>query len=191
MYNIKQIKQYLKENLSEKRYNHSIMVADFAKKLATIYKIDQDETYIAALTHDIAKELSIEENKYYIEKYNLPKYLLEEKYTKIIHADIGACVAKELYNANENIYSAIKYHTIGNINMNTLAKIVFISDKVARENLNQELEEIKQLSLTNLDKSILKYLLYQKDKLSIKEKELHQDTKELLNSLLSKVGNKN
>ena len=44
---IDDIKEYLKENLSEKRYNHSLGVADEAVKLAERYGADKLKAYIA------------------------------------------------------------------------------------------------------------------------------------------------
>ena len=62
MTNICEIKNYLKSTLSDFRYEHSLMVANEAKKLAMHYNLDLDKAYIAGLVHDIAKEFSDEEN---------------------------------------------------------------------------------------------------------------------------------
>ena len=69
MYNIEQIKNDLKNNLSQFRYEHSILVAEEAKKLANHYNIDEEKAYIAGLVHDIAKEFSDDENSKWIKKY--------------------------------------------------------------------------------------------------------------------------
>ena len=47
--------------MSEKRYNHSIGCADTAKKLAQIYKLDEEKAYTAGLVHDSAKNFENEE----------------------------------------------------------------------------------------------------------------------------------
>ena len=51
------ISKYLKENLSEKRYRHSLGVADEAVKLAERYHSDKEKAYISGLVHDCAKEI--------------------------------------------------------------------------------------------------------------------------------------
>ena len=43
MYDINKIKEYLKENLSEYRYNHSLLVAKEAKSLAKAYNYDEEK----------------------------------------------------------------------------------------------------------------------------------------------------
>lgn len=70
---IETIKGELKKSLSPKRYNHSILVAEEAKSLAKHYHINEEKAYLTGLIHDIAKELTEEENIYWIEKENYRK----------------------------------------------------------------------------------------------------------------------
>ena len=185
MYDINKIKEYLKENLSEYRYNHSLLVAEEAKLLAKNYNYDEEKAYIAGLVHDIAKEYSSEVNKEYIDKYNLSKDLLKEENKKIIHADIGSIVVKELYNMDEDISNAVLYHTLGNINMDTLAKIVFIADKIGREN-TPNIDKYKKLAYKDLDLAIKTYLEDGKEILASRNLKQHKNTIELLNYLNNK-----
>ena len=46
---------WLKENLSEERYKHSLGTADSAKLLAEKYGQDCEKAYLAGLLHDCAK----------------------------------------------------------------------------------------------------------------------------------------
>ena len=57
-----------KEKLSEERFRHSEGVVKRAVEYAKIYGIDEDTAKITAIAHDIAKELSKEEEEYYIKK---------------------------------------------------------------------------------------------------------------------------
>ncbi len=56
-YNTEEKKKYLKENLSQKRYQHSLNVAAECRKLAEKYGEDPDKAYFAGLLHDVCKEL--------------------------------------------------------------------------------------------------------------------------------------
>ena len=112
---IETIKAELKNSLSPKRYNHSILVAEEAKKLAKHYHINEEKAYLTGLIHDIAKELTEEENIYWIKKGKLSKDLENKENINIKHADIGAVIAKEKYNLDDNICNAIKYNTIGTV----------------------------------------------------------------------------
>ncbi|MCI8778863.1 MAG: HD domain-containing protein [Bacilli bacterium] len=179
-YNIETIKTDLKRMLKEHRYNHSLLVADEAKKLATIYHIDEDKCYLTGLIHDMAKNLSEEENNNLIKKYNLSEEWYREENKPILHAELGYYLAKEKYNCSEDICRAIKYHTIGNDEMTTMEKIIFIADKTARENLNDNLLYIKELSYQDLDLALLKLLEGLENKLSKSNTKLAPITKQLM-----------
>ena len=181
--NINEIDTYLKENLSKKRYEHSLLVAKEAKSLAKIYHVDEEKAYLAGLIHDIAKELSEEENDYWVKKGNLADDLKKENYKKIRHADIGAIIAKEKYNLDNDICNAIKYHTIGNKNMDTLAKIIYIADKIGRKEIPKELMPIKDLVKKDLNAALIYFIEKQNKNLISKNITPHKNTEELLQTL--------
>lgn len=189
MNKIEKIKEDLKSTLSDYRYEHSILVAQEAKKLANQYKVDEEKAYIAGLVHDIAKEFSDEENVLWIKKYELDNELLLLEYKKIIHADIGAVVVKEKYNLDEEISNAVLYHTIGSINMSLLDKIVYVSDKVARKTKSVELDKIREVAYEDIDEAIFLLLINQKNKLENKNQQMHPNSVKLLQNLIKK--NKN
>lgn len=180
---IRTIKKELKKELSPFRYNHSIRVAKEAKKLAKHYHIDKKKTYLTGLIHDIAKELTEEENMEWIKKGKLSNNLQKKEYKNIKHADIGAVIAKEKYNLDDDICNAIKYHTIGNKDMNMLAKIIYIADKIGRKKIPEALKPVKKLAYQDINKALLYCLEKQETKLKEKGIELHKDTKELLKKL--------
>lgn len=183
MHDIDKIKKDLKDNLSEFRYEHSIMVAEEAKKLAEHYNLDVEKAYVTGLVHDIAKEFSDEENKKWIDKYQLPKELLLPEFRNTIHADIGAVVVKEWYELDEEICNAIKYHTIGDISMTEFDKIIFMADKIARKVASPFIEKIRKLTYENLDEALKQFLIGQKEKIESSGGTFHPNTVELLRSL--------
>ena len=185
MYDIESIKKYLKNNLSEFRYNHSLKVAEESKKLAICYNYDSEKAYVTGLIHDIAKEFSDEENIKYITKYNLPETLLNPDLNPIIHADIGAVVAKELYHIDDEMYTAIKYHSTGNFPMSILEKIIYVADKIARDTDDPVILKEQKLAYTNLDKTLLMILLDLKQFLEKNGKQMQPITLKLIDNLLN------
>ena len=127
---IEKIETDLKEILSEKRYNHSISVMNMAEELARIYGVDVVDAKIAGLLHDNAKEMSEEEMLKYAEKNNIEVTEFEMLNAKILHGKIGADIARKKYGISEQIAKAIEYHTTTNPEMDILAKIIYISDKI-------------------------------------------------------------
>ncbi len=180
MYSVDIIKKDLKNLLDERRYNHSLLVADSCKSLASHYKLDQDKAYIAGLLHDICKCFSNEENKYYVDKYNIDSDYLSDNLKPVLHGIIGSYYVKEKYNMDDEICNSIKYHTLGNPNMTLFDKIVLVSDKIGRVNPDKYLID---LAYDNIDAAVIYILEKQKDKLESQGKNMHNDSIELLNLL--------
>jgi len=150
---------WLKENLSEERFTHTISTAKTAKQLAKQFNEDEDKAELAGLLHDCAKELSHEKMLEVIEQNNLDVGEDELKSKKVLHAPVSAYFAKTLFNIDdENILNAIRFHTIGKINMTTFEKIIFLADKIEPETrIEPYFEELRQeLKRTNsLDATLL------------------------------------
>lgn len=183
MYTIEQIKKGLKKYLSEFRYEHSILVAEEARKIAKHYNQNEEKAYIAGLVHDIAKEFSDEENEKWIKKYNLTGDIYSEEYKNVIHSFIGALVIKEWYEMEEEICNAVRNHTIGNISMTELDKIIFVADKIARRVSNPIIEEERKLAYQDINKALELCLKVQEQKLQEKGKKMHPISLELLRLL--------
>ena len=152
---IEEVKKYLKDNLTEKRYNHSLGVMKAAKELANIYGENEEEAEFAGLIHDIAKEFSKEEIELALRKYKIIPDEIEIEQTSLLHSKIGAAISKELFNANEKIQKAIEYHTTGNRNMNKFAKIICLADKIEENRDYPEVENLRELAKIDLDRAIL------------------------------------
>ncbi|MBR1617782.1 HDOD domain-containing protein, partial [bacterium] len=54
------IRKWLKDNLSEDRYNHSVGCAECAEELAKFFNLDTKKAYLTGLVHDCAKNLDNE-----------------------------------------------------------------------------------------------------------------------------------
>ena len=180
MYNIDDIKSNLKSSLDDRRYNHSLLVADSCKSLAKHYNLDEKKAYIAGLVHDICKCFSDEENSYYVDKYKIDKDYLDRDLKPVLHGIIGSYYVKEKYNMDDELSNAVKYHTLGNPNMTLFDKIVLVSDKIGRINPDKELID---LAYKNIDDALIYILEKQEKKLHSEGKNMHKDTIELLKKL--------
>ena len=128
---IEDIKNWLKANLSEERYDHSLGTAECAEKLAQQFGLDKEKAYFAGLIHDCAKCLPKDETLKILEGLELADGELCNPKTH--HAPAGAYVAKKEFGVDdEEILSAIRWHTLGKINMTPFEKIIFLADKLER-----------------------------------------------------------
>ena len=55
------LKEKIKPYMSEKRYNHTLSVAEECARLAEMFKVDRDILTAAGYLHDITKEMPVEE----------------------------------------------------------------------------------------------------------------------------------
>lgn len=126
------IESQLKKNLSSKRYNHSLGCAKTAYELAKMYNLDKDKAYLAGLVHDCAKNFGDEKLLDIINneiKEGFDK--TELKNPKTYHAIAGAYLAKKDFEIEDKeIIQSIRNHTIGDVDMTTFDKVIFLADKI-------------------------------------------------------------
>lgn len=127
---ILELETILKNTLSEKRYYHSICVMQKCEELAEIYGIDKEIAKKVGLVHDIAKEMSDEEKQSYAEKNQIPVNEVEQKHVGLLHAKIGADIAKKEFHFSEEMCKAIRLHTTGGQGMQLLDKILYVADAI-------------------------------------------------------------
>lgn len=157
MPNLEKIKEKILEDIGEKRFKHSLRVADTAKSLAKIHGADENKAYLAGLIHDCSKY----NEKSYSEKLNIdPKnYGLKSYKDPVFHSFLGRDVAKKVYNiSDEDILKAIAYHTTGRPNMSLLEKIIFVADAVEPKRDFEGLDKLRALSKTDIDQAVLALL---------------------------------
>ena len=120
---------WLKKHLDTERFEHSIGVAETASELAEMFNLDKERAYTAGLLHDCAKKFSKDEMLKIME--SLPIEECEMINPKTYHAPVGAYIAKTEFGIkDEEILSAIRWHTLGKLNMTDFEKVIFIADKI-------------------------------------------------------------
>ena len=121
-------KDKLKSTLSEKRYKHSLGVCDEAVKLAEKYGADTEKAYIAGILHDCAKGYDTDEQIELCQKYGVVLDDITLACKPVIHAPLGAKIAKTEYGVNDkDVLDAIMCHTVAKENMSLLDKIIYMS----------------------------------------------------------------
>ncbi|MBQ4090157.1 MAG: nicotinate-nucleotide adenylyltransferase [Clostridia bacterium] len=119
----------LRKRLKPSRFAHTMGVAYTAAELASLNGIYPGKAYIAGLLHDCAKNLSDEKLKKLAEVSGADE---EEMAVKpVLHAPVGAYVAKERYGVVDNeVLCAIRRHTVGAEDMSLLDAIVYVADMI-------------------------------------------------------------
>ncbi|HIT93364.1 MAG TPA: bis(5'-nucleosyl)-tetraphosphatase (symmetrical) YqeK [Candidatus Stercorousia faecigallinarum] len=154
-----EILKWLKDNLNEERYIHTLGTAECARELAKKYRLDSEKAYLAGLLHDCAKCFSNDKLLDIIHKH-LQVEECEMLNYKTLHAPVSAYIAeKEFHVTDKEILSAIRWHTLGKLNMTDFEKIVFLADKIEPNTRDKEYSsEIRSLldEEKGLDKALLR-----------------------------------
>lgn len=153
-----EIYEIVKSRLSEYRLHHSECVAKRCVELADIYNVDHEAARLAGIAHDIAKEMPHEEKIEYCKQNHLEVDDIEAKNPGLLHAKVGAHIAKKEFGFSEDLCSAIKYHTTGKENMSLLDKIVYVADMTSDEREFPKKAELVKLANRDLDECT-KYIL--------------------------------
>ena len=155
--NCTEIEKELKEILTPERYMHTLGVKDCAVELAKRYGADVKKAEIAGLLHDCAKCMEKEALKSFIAKNIKDIQKNEMKNYKTLHAPVGANLVCTKYKINDKeIINAVRWHTLGRVNMGLLEKIIFLADKIEKNtrDINYRNEILKILEENEGEKGL-------------------------------------
>ena len=156
-YNLLKIQKKLKKELDDDRYRHTLGVMYTAASLSMRYAPQKlEETQVAGLLHDCAKCIPNDKKLRLCERYNLPVTEIERSAPSLLHAKLGAYLAKERYHIqDEEILGGIRWHTTGKDNMTLMEKIIFLADYIEPGRWKaQHLDAIRQMAFTDLDRAV-------------------------------------
>lgn len=159
MRNLDLIKEHIRSLMNEERFNHSLGVMELAGELAAIYGVDPERARLAGLIHDAAKQIPQDLQKKLLEKAYEGKepdtIVFENK--SLWHGPAGSVYVREKFGADEEICSAVFYHTIGKEDMTLLEKIIFLADciEVGRDSEFDWAKDTREIAKSHLDEAIL------------------------------------
>ncbi|MDE6092330.1 MAG: bis(5'-nucleosyl)-tetraphosphatase (symmetrical) YqeK [Ruminococcus sp.] len=156
LYDHSEIKKYLKEHLSQKRYVHSLNVAEECRKLAVKYGEEPDKAYFAGMLHDICKELRDDEQKKLVLESNFTVCREELETRSLWHAIAGAYFIKKEFGIEDiDILNSVRFHTVGRAGMTRLEEIVYLGDLISADRDYKDVDRMRKISYTSLNGAML------------------------------------
>lgn len=177
-----EIVDFLKGRLQEKRFKHSLGVMNMAERLARKYNVDVEEAKIAGLLHDCAKNMSNQELIEYCQNNGIEIDDIKMQSPGILHADVGADIAKKKFNVSDEVKESILYHTLANETMTDLDKIIYISDLIEEGRDLEGLDKIREMAFISLDKTLVMALEYCMENVKQVGKNIHKQSIDALNA---------
>ncbi|MGY3724585.1 putative HD superfamily hydrolase of NAD metabolism [Granulicatella balaenopterae] len=139
-------------NMRKSRFEHTLRVEQKAIQLAKKYGVSETKAALAALVHDYAKDIPVEELQRLAVLYRLPASYHQQN-SNILHGPVASKLLDEEFGiTDQEIQLAVYQHTIGGKEMSTLSQIIFMADATedgrdypgveeARRIVNQDLFE--------------------------------------------------
>ncbi len=157
---LKKIKKDVKKELDKNRYQHTLGVMYTASCLAMRYSGDIQQAMLAGLLHDCAKCIPAERQIHLCEKNRIPMRDVELKNPHLLHAKLGALLAKSQYGIKDKtVLHAIEAHTTGMPNMGLLDKIIFVADYIEpHRDKAPDLAEVRKLAFDDINEAVLRIL---------------------------------
>ena len=155
----KEYEAVIRPLMGDKRFRHSVNVADMAVKLAKKFGEDPEKAYVAAILHDCQKEADksvmqreMLQSGFYVDP-------VEKETFKLWHGIAGAYYVRNVLRIeDEDILNAIRFHTVGRADMSTLEKIVYLADMVSEERDYPKVEKYRARVMEDLDDGMFQTL---------------------------------
>ena len=148
---MEQLEQVVIRLLNPNRVKHVLGCRDTAVKLAEHWGADVTDAARAGILHDITKAIDGPLQLTLCDAYGKLLSDFSKRYPKTLHALTGSLVAERIFGENKAVVDAIESHTTGKANMNTLEKIIYLADYIEPNRTIPGVEELRQLSYTDLD----------------------------------------
>lgn len=172
--------------LKPKRMPHVLGTEQEAVRLAERYGADVTKARIAALLHDCTKKLDMDEQLALCKKYHIPLDELEQKALKLLHSKTGAAIARDVFAVDDDVYSAILYHTTGKPDMTLLEKIIYLADYIEPTRDFPGVEALRRTVYEDLDRGLLMGLTMTIDEMEEMGNPVHHMTRDARDYLMKR-----
>ena len=149
-----ELEQTVKALLKPSRVAHVLGCRDTAVRLAKNWGADETDAARAALLHDVTKALDGPLQLTLCKAYGIILDVFSTENPKTLHALTGSLVAERVFGEKPEVVAAIRSHTTGKANMNTLEKILYVADYMEPNRDFPGVEKLRELAFTDLDKAL-------------------------------------
>ena len=140
--------------LDPKRVAHVKGCEEEAVRLAERWGADVERAREAAILHDVTKKEKLDEQLRLCEKYGIMLDDMERTEGKLLHSKTGAGIAKYEFGCDDEVYSAIFWHTTGKEDMALLEKVIYMADYIEPNRDFEGVDELRRLAYEDLDEAL-------------------------------------
>lgn len=186
-----QFVEIIRSRLTDYRFRHSLCVAEEARRLAERYGADPAKAYTAGILHDIMKDTPGETQTEVLSRYGAEMDPVEQKSPTLWHARSGEVFLRNILGVkDEEILSAVRYHTTGRAEMTALEKVLFVADFTSADRNYPDVDVMRDFAERSLEEAILYGVEYTIRDLMDRKRTVHPDTVALYNDIVLSIGGK-
>ena len=154
MDSIDKIKDHIEKNFSQKRCVHTYGVCETAEYLAEKYGASVQKARVAALLHDLYRDMPISVLDYHVKHLGLDEKYMDNE--NLSHGKIAAvAITRDFGITDDDIINAVSYHTTGRAGMSLLEKIIYIADAIEPSRQYPGVQELRDMAQKDLDRACL------------------------------------
>ena len=148
----KSIEERIEATLSKKRLRHIRGVETVAHELSIRFGVDRDACQVAALAHDMLREIPQSEMIQRVDALRLVVSDQERRNPSLLHGPLAAWELKATYSVqNAEVVDAVRHHTLGHPDLGPIGWILYVADYIepGRKHVNHR-DRQRILSLQSL-----------------------------------------
>lgn len=179
----------VRSRLDEPRFRHVVGVARTADRLAARYGVSTVKARVAAMLHDIARLWKADALFAYATKYGLPVTDTVRKAPVLMHAPVGALVARHEFGITDSdVLGAIARHTVASAGMSDLEKVLYVADSIEPGRIFPQRASLEAAAFRSLDGGMLACVRASMDHLTARRIAVAQETLELYEDMMRQYG---
>jgi nicotinate-nucleotide adenylyltransferase len=184
------IRQKLYKRLRRKRLDHTMMTVREAISLAAKHGADPRKARLAAILHDCIK-LPNRELLEYCETNGYELSADERANPYLIHSRLGAELAETEFGVTDpEVLNAIRRHTLGQVGMSLLDKIIYVADKIEPSREYEGVAEMREEAYRDIDSAMLLVMKHSADYTAASGRQVNPSTRAVMDWLAECIENK-
>ena len=158
----KDVLRLLSTNGNEELVEHSVKVANEAKRIARRYGVSEKKAFIAGLLHDVGRIVPLHKSIDTCNDFRIQVFEEEKLVPSLLHPKLSRIIASNVFQVDTDICNAIECHSTLKAYASKLDMVLFIADKVSWDRIYNEgfIEEMLKGLNVSLECSAYEYLKY-------------------------------
>lgn len=186
------LKTELRKEVTEKRYIHSLGVAETAKKMAALFGADPIKSELAGILHDFAKYWPKEKMAEVIRNNSELSHDLLDYNSELWHGPVASVIIQDKFQITDrDVIGAIRYHTSGREEMTVLEKIIYLADYIEPSRDFPGVKKMRNLAEKNLNLALFTAFNTTIQYLIQKNQKIYPLTVRARNSLMEEIEKNN